>query len=102
NGNTELATQVRRRQDLLAEWQSRDAQRDLAIGLPPERRDAKAEAENIARLAAMDAEISAIDRRLAVEYPDYASLASPTPLTVEEVQALVGENEALVLFLDTT
>ncbi len=102
NGNPELATQVRRRQDLLAEWQSRDAQRDLAIGLPPERRDAKAEAENIARLAALNAEISAIDKGLAVEYPDYASLASPTPLTVEEVQSLLGEDEALILFLDTT
>ena len=35
------------------------------------------------------------------DFPDYAALASPTPLVVEEVQAQLGADEALVLFLDT-
>jgi hypothetical protein len=38
---------------------------------------------------------------LVVEFPDYAVLARPTPLSVDEVQAQLGASEALVLFLDT-
>ena len=60
-----------------------------------------AEAENVARLAAIDDRIAEIDKRLAADFPDYAALASPAPLSVEDVQAQLGADEALVLFLDT-
>ncbi len=59
------------------------------------------EAENRERLAAIDTRIATIDKKLAAEFPDYAALASPVPLSVGEVQAQLGEDEALVLFLDT-
>ena len=36
-----------------------------------------------------------------MDFPDYAALAEPEPLSVEEVQAQLGADEALVLFLDT-
>ena len=55
----------------------------------------------MARLAAIDARIAHIDNRLTVDFPDYAALAIPAPLSVEEVQAQLGANEALVLFLST-
>jgi CHAT domain-containing protein len=45
--------------------------------------------------------IAHIDNRLTVDFPDYAALAIPAPLSVEEVQAQLGANEALVLFLGT-
>ena len=61
----------------------------------------QAEAENNARLAAIDARIKEIDKELAAKFPDYAALSSPAPLTAEEVQAQLGADEALVLFLDT-
>jgi hypothetical protein len=35
------------------------------------------------------------------EFPDYAALAKPTPVSVEHVQAVLGSDETLVLFLDT-
>ena len=92
---------VRERQDLVAEWQKRDGLRNTWLGQAPDKRDAKAEAENTARLAAIDTRIAEIDKRLAAEFPDYAALASPAPLTVEDVQAQLGPDEALVLFLDT-
>ena len=38
---------------------------------------------------------------MATKFPDYAALTSPAPLGVEEVQAQLGADEALVLFLDT-
>ncbi len=55
----------------------------------------------MARLAAIDARIAEIDKRLAKDFPDYAALVSPEPLSVEEVQAQLRADEALVLFLDT-
>ena len=54
-----------------------------------------------ARLATIDARIREIDRRLAADFPDYAALARPQPLGVEQVQAELRADEALVLFLDT-
>ena len=78
----------------------------MAYGMPllaqaPDKRDAKAEADNRARLAAIDTRIADIDKRLAAEFPAYATLASPAPLSVEEVQAQLRPGEALILFLDT-
>ncbi len=96
-----LAALVRERQDLVAEWQKRDGLRNAALGQTPEKRNAKAEGENNARLAAIDATIAGIDKELAAAFPDYAALASPAPLTVEEAQSLLGDGEALILFLDT-
>lgn len=100
-GNAGLALIVRERQDLVREWQRRDNMRTIAVSQSPERRDAKAELANIARIAEIDTRIATIDKRLTAEFPDYAALASPVPLTVEQVQADLRPDEALVLFLDT-
>jgi len=97
----ELAALVRKREDLIPEWQKRDALRNTALALAPDKRNAKAEAENLTRLSAIEARIREISERLAVEFPDYAALASPQPLSIEEVQGLLGTDEAVVLFLDT-
>ena len=99
--NPVLAALARERQDLVAAWQKRDSLRSDAFSQVPEKRDAEAEADNIARLAAIDARIKEIDKELAVNFPDYAELVSPAPIAVEKVQALLGNDEALVLFLDT-
>jgi hypothetical protein len=96
-----LAALVRERQDLVAEWQRRDEVRSAAVAQASEKRNVQAEAENIARLGAIDVRIADIDTRLAAEFPDYAALASPAPLAVEEVQAQLAGDEALMLFLDT-
>jgi CHAT domain-containing protein/tetratricopeptide (TPR) repeat protein len=100
-GDRKLAALVRERQDLVAEWQRGDQVRSDAIAQAPEKRNREAEAENVGRLAAIDARIAVIDKELAADFPDYAALASPTPLSVEEVQAQLAVDEALVLFLDT-
>src|SRR5262249_12894798 len=50
---------------------------------------------------AIDKRIGEIDQRLKTEFPDYATLVSPAALSVADVQALLGLDEALVLFLDT-
>ena len=45
--------------------------------------------------------IADIDKRLAADFPDYAALSRQEPLLVEEAQAQLRADEALVLFLDT-
>jgi hypothetical protein len=50
------------------------------VSQAPDKRDRAAEAANVARLAAIDARIGEIDRRLAADFPDYAALARPQPL----------------------
>jgi CHAT domain-containing protein/tetratricopeptide (TPR) repeat protein len=100
-GDPQLAAFVRERQDLVAEWQRRDQVRSAAVAEAPDKRNREAEAENIGRLAAIDARIAIIDKELAANFPDYTALASPAPLSIEEVQAQLAADEALVLFLDT-
>ncbi len=100
-GDPKLAALVRERQDLVTEWQRRDALRNAALGQESAKRNPEAEAENNARLVAIDARVKEIDKELAAKFPDYAALSSPAPLAAEEVQAQLGAGEALVLFLDT-
>jgi CHAT domain-containing protein/tetratricopeptide (TPR) repeat protein len=100
-GNSALAVLVRERQDLVTEWQKRDEARSASLSRDLDKRDRAAEAANASRLAEIDARIAVIDMRLKAQFPDYAALANPEPLTVEEVQAYLRPNEALILFLDT-
>jgi tetratricopeptide (TPR) repeat protein len=98
-----LAALVRERQDKVADWQKRDVLRNASVALAPDARkqQADAEAENTEHLRAIDTRIAEIDTLLKKDFPDYAALASPAPLSVEEVQAQLAADEALVLFLDT-
>ena len=100
-GNPALAVIVRERQDLVGEWRVLDEARSTALSQPPEKRDRLADASAAARLDAIDARVSEIDKRLADEFPHYAALVSPQPLTLPEIKAQLRDGEALLLFLDT-
>jgi hypothetical protein len=100
-GDPDLAKLVRERQDLAAEWQSRDAARTAAVSQPPEKRNKEAEAANVARLTAIETRIGEIDRQLKSKFPDYSALVSPPPAGVEEVQKALHPDEALILTFDT-
>jgi tetratricopeptide (TPR) repeat protein len=99
-GSPELAQLVRERQDLVGEWQARDKLLIASKAEPPEKREHVAERVLAARLAAIDVRLVGIDRRLQIEFTDYTALASSAPESVEDVQALLRAEEALVLFLD--
>jgi CHAT domain-containing protein/tetratricopeptide (TPR) repeat protein len=101
-GDAVLATLVRERQDLVVEWQNRDAARIAAVSRRPEERNSKDEAAITARVEVIDKRIAEIDRRLTAEYPEYASFSRPQPLSVEEVQAQLASDEVLVLVLATS
>jgi CHAT domain-containing protein/Tfp pilus assembly protein PilF len=101
SGDAGLELIARERQDLVAEWQRLDAAHTANVSRPPDKRDRPAEAANNARRNAIDARLAVIDQRLKVEFPDYAALARPEPLSVAQVQGDLKQDEALVLFLDT-
>jgi CHAT domain-containing protein/tetratricopeptide (TPR) repeat protein len=100
-GDAALAAIMRERQDLVAEWQTVDVVRNTILAQPPEERDDNEEARIGARLAAIDARIAEIDQRLKTEFPNFAALSRLEPLSMKEVQALLGPDEAVVLLLDT-
>jgi tetratricopeptide (TPR) repeat protein len=96
-----LAALVRERQDLVSEWHGKDKLLIASKSEAPPKRNAVAEKALSQRLAAIDMRLAAIDARLAKDFPDYAALVSPAPVSVADVQAQLGTDEALVLFLDT-
>ncbi|NJO36066.1 MAG: CHAT domain-containing protein, partial [Rhodospirillales bacterium] len=86
---------------LVNEWLAKDKHLIAAKSEPPTKRKPEFERALTERLAIIDTRLTEIDRRFARDYPDYAALASPAPVPIEEVQAHIDANEALVLFLDT-
>ncbi|MCC7251941.1 CHAT domain-containing protein [Hyphomicrobium sp.] len=97
-GNPSLATIVRERQDLVEDWQRRDAASGAVATEALENRSK--DAANAAWLNVIEVRLKAIDERLQKEFPDYAAMMSPRPLTLRQTQTLLGINEALVLFVD--
>ena len=100
-GDAKLSSIIRDRQDLLSEWEVRNAVQVATFSKPPEQRNAEAEAANAARLHEIVARIGEINSKLRAEFIDYAELASPEPVSVEDLQRDLRADEALILFLDT-
>jgi CHAT domain-containing protein/tetratricopeptide (TPR) repeat protein len=99
--SAELADLVRERQDLVAEWQGKDQQLIAAASELPARRKPTIEKSLSDRLLAIDARLAIIDARLAKDFPNYAALAKPRPISVQDVQGQLREDEVLVLVFDT-
>jgi CHAT domain-containing protein/Tfp pilus assembly protein PilF len=97
-GTDRLAELVRRDQDLAAETETLDKAIVTAVSQGAAKRDAAAEQRSRNRLAAIATERAGLQKTLAAEFPDYAALSNPLPMTVKEVQSLLSPDEALVLF----
>jgi tetratricopeptide (TPR) repeat protein len=67
--------------------------------LPRETERAR-EAKIQAKIAPLKARVTEIESALAQRFPDYAALIRPRPSPLKEVQARLGFNEALVLFVE--
>jgi CHAT domain-containing protein/tetratricopeptide (TPR) repeat protein len=98
-GTDALAGLVRANQDLAAQRRDRDKRLLDALSKP-------AEGQDRARIEALRKEIVDIERQLVAaaahiekEFPEYAALTNPKPLKAEEVQQLLGVDEALLFWL---
>jgi CHAT domain-containing protein len=97
-GTDRLAQLVRRDQDLANEAETLDKAIVAAVSKERAKRDVASEQRSRDRLAAITAERASLQKTFAVEFPDYASLSNPLPLKAKEMQALLSDQEALVLF----
>ena len=94
-----LGSLVRERQDLSAAWHDKDKALLDALS-DPEGQQIRVVTKALRKqIAEIEHRLTAIAARLDNEFPDYAALAHPKPLTAEEVQNLLGADEALVFFL---
>jgi CHAT domain-containing protein len=95
-GGLQLGKLVREQQDLLAAREAAYRSLDAAAG------KADAKVAQAARASITDIEARLVEKRAALRqaFPDYTELANPKPLSLGDAQALLGEGDALVLFLD--
>ncbi|MGY4432981.1 CHAT domain-containing protein [Bradyrhizobium sp. F1.13.1] len=97
-GSDRLAELVRRDQDLAAESEALDKAIVTAVSKQSAQRDLATEQRSRARIATIANERAGLQKRLAVEFPDYASLSNPQPLTAKDIQLLLSADEAMVLY----
>ena len=97
-GTDRLAELVRRDQDLAAEAEALDKAIIAAVSRERSKRDAVGEQRSRDRLATISTERTTLQKTLALEFPDYAALSNPQPMTATEIQALLSADEAMVVF----
>ena len=100
-GSDRLAELVRRDQDLASEAEALDKSIVSAVSKERSKRDTTAEQRARSRLAAVTTERASLQKTLTAEFPGYAALSNPSPVTVKEIQSLLADNEAMVQFAVT-
>ena len=96
-GTDRLAQLVRKDQDLAGEAAALDKAIVAAVAKEPSRHDAAAEQELKDRFATVVKQRDELSKVFAREFPDYAALSRPEPLTVKDIQALLAADEALIV-----
>ncbi len=97
-GSDRLAELVRKDQDLAAEAEALDKAIITAVSKQAAQRDVAAEQRSRARIATIANERAGLQKTLAVEFPDYASLSNPLPLAVRDIQPLLSADEAMTIY----
>lgn len=96
-GSDRLADLVRKDQDLAAEAANLDKALISTAAQDSSRREPVVEQKMRDRAAAIAQQRDNLRKVFAQEFPDYAALSNPEPMTVKEIQALLGDDEALVI-----
>ena len=96
-GNDRLAQLVRKDQDLATEAERLDRAIVEAVSKEPSKRDGIAEQRIRERLDENSKERNDLLQVFVREFPNYAALSKPQPLTTKEIQSLLDNDEALVV-----
>ena len=91
-----LAKLVRERQDLANEWLQFDKRLEKALASVEAERNAADEKSMRQRMSENSARLEVIDAQIAKEFPDFAKLSDPDPLSIADVQRLLGPHEVLI------
>jgi tetratricopeptide (TPR) repeat protein len=97
-GSDALAALVRQREDTGDRLDATEAAILKSVSQPPEKRDAKAEADLRADADSLHQNLTQLDDELAAKFPAYAELANPKPVTIAETQKLLAPDQALIVF----
>ena len=97
-GTGDLAKMVRKDQDLQQEAEALDRNLIAAVSKTPEERNATAEENLRKRLGEITLERKALENVLRERFSDYVALANPPPLSLEDTQKLLTDDEAIVAF----
>ncbi len=95
-GTDALARVVREQQDAALERRTLDRSLLAELSNPASPQQGKDQIRR--KLSQIDARSQKLAARLAGEFPRYAELVSPKPMSPPEVQKLIGPEEALVLY----
>lgn len=98
-GTDALSALVRENQDLIASARERDKALITAMSKPAAQQDAAAIAKTRQEIADLRIKLADVGARLEKQFPDYMALTSPKPLPVKDAQALLGPDEALILWI---
>ena len=96
-GTGELAELVRKDQDLTAESERLDKSLIAAVSKPPAQRNTAAEDQIRKRIDAIKSERATLQETFTQRFPDYVALAKPQPLALKPTQALLADDEALLV-----
>jgi CHAT domain-containing protein/tetratricopeptide (TPR) repeat protein len=94
-----LGKKIRERQDVvrLARLNAEDLTREITK--PVGKRDSHNEASLRRQAGVLEEKLQRVDRDLTREFPRYRQLTDVSPLPLEQVQALLRDDEAMLLFL---
>ncbi len=98
-GNDAMASVVRRQQDLKAALDSLDKRIATELGAPDGKRNDALIANLHAESARAQRSFDETSAQIAREFPAYAELSSPAPLSIAQTQALLRPDEALVSYI---
>jgi CHAT domain-containing protein/Flp pilus assembly protein TadD len=97
-GNGELAHLVRKDQDLTAEGEALDKTVIAFVSKPSAQRSATAEGQVRSRIDEVKAERANLLQIFNDRFPEYLALSKPQPVSLSETQALLADDEALLVF----
>jgi tetratricopeptide (TPR) repeat protein len=97
-GSNELAGLVRKDQDLSGEADRLDKNIIAAVSKPPAERNPTREGQIRKRLDEIKTERDKLQDIFNKRFPDYTALSKPPPLSIKETQALLADDEALIVF----
>ena len=95
-GTNELAQLVRKDQDLTAEAERLDKSIVAALSKAPAERNQTTEDQIRKRIDEIKFERDKLQDIFNQRFPDYVALSKPQPLTIEQTQELLADDEALV------
>ncbi len=98
-GSDALSALVRESQDLTARARDRDKALVSLMSKPQSQQDSDTIAQIRGDIAEFQRRQAAANARLEKEFPNYAALASPKPMSAKDAQGLLGPDEALIVWI---